>query len=125
MEVDVELTIRMNGNNDDAALVPRGSENVVGWVFVPCTVDQYVDFSKVSGDFKVIETAVDLRPEGGSGRTVQCAVDVRYAFVFGQTSPLVPAKPSTRRTRDKGVNGPMIRVLPVGLSSESRTSALK
>ena len=63
----------MNGHNDDAALVPRstGSESVVGGVFVPCTVDQYVDLSKVSEDFKVIETAVDLRPEGGSGRAVQ------------------------------------------------------
>ena len=61
----------MNDHNDDAALVPRGSESVVGGVFVPCAVDQYVDLSKVSGDFKVMETAVDLRPEGWSGRTVQ------------------------------------------------------
>ena len=66
-----------------------------------------------------------MRPEGGSGRTVQCAIDVRYAFGSEQISPLVPAKPSTRRTRDKGVNALMIRVLPVGLSSESQTSGLK
>ena len=61
----------MKGRNDDVALVPCGSESVVGGVFVPCVVDQYVDLSKVSEDFKVIETAVDLRLEGGSGRTVQ------------------------------------------------------
>ena len=35
MEVDAELTIRMNGHNDDADLVPRGSESVVGGVFEP------------------------------------------------------------------------------------------
>ena len=71
MEVAAELTIRMNGRNDDAVLVLRGSESAVGGVFAPCAVDQYVDLSKVSEGFKVIETAADLRPEGGSGRTVQ------------------------------------------------------
>ena len=71
VEVDAELTIRMNGHSDAAALVLRGSESVVGGVFVPCTIDRYADFSKVSEEFKVIETAVGLRPEGGSGRTVQ------------------------------------------------------
>ena len=45
---------------------------------MPCTIDQYVDISKVSEDFKVVEMAVaservvDLRPEGGSGGTVRC-----------------------------------------------------
>ena len=71
MEVGAELTNRMNGHNDDAALVPCGSESVVGGVFVPCAIDQYVDLSKALEDFKVIETAVGLRPECGSGRTVQ------------------------------------------------------
>ena len=71
MEVDAEPTIRMDGHNDDAALILRGPESVVEEVFVPCAVDQYVDLSKVSEDSKVIETAVDLRPEGGSGQTVQ------------------------------------------------------
>ena len=46
MEVDAELAIRMNCHNDDAALVPRGSESVVGGAFAPCAVDQYVDLSK-------------------------------------------------------------------------------
>ena len=32
-EVDAELTIRMNDHNHDTALVPRGSESVVGGVF--------------------------------------------------------------------------------------------
>ena len=32
VEVDAELTIRMNGHNDDAAPVPCGSESVVGGV---------------------------------------------------------------------------------------------
>ena len=71
VEVDAELTIRMNGHNDDAAPVPCGSESVVGGFFVPCAVDQHVDLSKALEDFKVIETAVGLRPECGSGRTVQ------------------------------------------------------
>ena len=47
-------------------------------LFVPCTIDQYVDISKVSEDFKVVEMAVaservvGLRPEGGSGGAVRC-----------------------------------------------------
>ena len=45
---------------------------------MPCTIDQYVDISKVSEDYKVVEMAVaservvDLRPEGGSGEAVRC-----------------------------------------------------
>ena len=64
----------MNGHhNGDAALVRASSR-----ILVPCTIDQYVDLSKVSEDFKVVEMAVaservvDLRPEGGSGGTVRC-----------------------------------------------------
>ena len=55
-----------------------------------------------------------------------CAVDVRCAFVFEQISPLVPAKPSMRRARDKGVNRPMDKSAACWpVLRDSQTSALK
>ena len=81
----------MNGHhNGDAALVRASSR-----ILVPCTIDQYVDLSKVSEDFRAVNGAI------------------------------APVKLSARRIRDKGVSAPMIRASLLDLTSESQTSTLK
>ena len=99
-------------------------------VFVPCIVDKYVDLSKNLEDFG--RDGGRIREDDGleTGRWIRrdgavCSIDLCYAFISEQIPPLVPAKSSACRTRDKGMNAPMIRTSQVGLASESQARVLK
>ena len=76
-------------------------------VLVPCTIDRYVDISKVSEDFKVVEMAVPSESGGlEAGRRVgrggpMCALDVRQDFVFERVSPqYLPSRHASTRMQN-------------------------